>query len=696
MAVNHFYDGPYTTTEYRTRGSRLTNMVSRISVGLETYDSEYGTLMQMASAYGDKLKSAKGLIDERMDALADYNSKKKAATSAAGKEGKDPAKLKAAQDKFTAAKDAFESADAKATRELTSIFEDACSEFEECYSKFLRVQSSLFATAAAALGGAELPTSTMQYSVTGSDDAPSKVYKGELKEEKKREKKEKKEEKKEEKRKRRGTVATAPSHASRNDVFEPSDDRYDEPEMPPPSLSTPPMELKSPRTSNQQRSSMAMASGGPPPLPSGRPAPPPTANYYDGYDSTPVLPPRADSGEIVTGLDLIGREPQPAPTSPRRPLPSAPAPEFTSSYDAPPPSLPGRPKPAPPTDNEYGAFDTSPRGGPPPLPSYNAGGPPALPPSNTSSNASSGGPPPLPAQNNNGPPPSLPNSRPHATSDAPPPSLPPSRYRSGSVSQNEPPSLPERAPSGTLASPGRPSLPPLSPSTAASTEQKPSSGKLPSPRHGIQVLPPMPATAAVQDSPQGGPPSLPGRARAPSTSSAPASGPPALPSGRGAAPPSLPPSNGAAFNHSNEPPSLPGRAPSGSLSSTAAPPKIPPSQPQYDSFNPRADPVPIIPVDEIGKYGLIFKREDAEASGYITGKQAFTLFSRSKLPSLELAQIWELSDQDKDGQLTKDEFIIAMWYINSRLKQQIAVVPKDVHPSLVLKQYPGSKLPGSS
>lgn len=725
VAVNHFYDGSHTTTEYRTRGSRLNNMVSRVSVALESYDSEYGTLMQMVSAYGDKLKAAKGLIDDRMDALAEYNAKKKAANSIQGKEGKDPTKVKAATDKYQAAKDAFDSADAKATRELTTIFEDACAEFEECYTKFLRVQSNLFMTAGAALGGAELPTSTMQYSVTGSDEAPRKVYKEELKEEKKAAKREKKEEKKEEKRKRRGTVATAPSHSSRNDVFEPNDDRpHDEP---PPSLSTPPMEPRSPRATSQQRSSMAMANGGaPPPLPGGRPAP--SSPRYDDYDTTsydsygappPSVPPRSDSSEIVTGLDLIGRD-VPVPSLPQRPPPAVPPSDSHSSFDSngAPPSLPsGRPRPTP-SDDSYGGFSSS--GGPPPLPSYNAGGPPALP----SPNHSSGGPPALPAQNSSsslgsssGGPPPLPGSRSTSMNDAPPPSLPPSRYRSGSISQesSEPPSLPERARSGSVSSNSRPSLHPVplipasaAPAVPASNEPKPI-GKLPSPRHGIQVLPPI-ASTAPQDSQPSGPPSLPGRNRAPSIpSSAPStssSGPPALPSGRSGAPPSIPPTstNGA------QPPSLPGRSPSSSISggrspsssvSSGGPPKLPSSQhptpltPSTSAASTSA-PAPLaIPSDEIQKYGLIFNREDTDQNGHITGKQAFTLFSRSKLPSIELAQIWELSDQDKDGTLTRDEFIIAMWYINSRLKQHIAVVPKEVHPSLVLKQYPGCKLPNA-
>lgn len=679
MAVNHFYDGAHTTTEYRTRGSRLVNMVARVAVALESYDGEYGTLMQMVSAYGDKLKSAKGLIDDRLDALADYNAKKKAFNSMQSKEGKDPSKLKTAQEKFQASKDAFDAADAKATRELTTIFEDACSEFEECYTKFLRVQANLFATAAAALGGADLPTTTTQYAVTGSDEAPSKVYKDELKEDKKDKKKEKKEEKK---RGRRGTISGASggggnsgpnsSVSPRNDVFEPNDARpYDDGDAndaPPPSLSTPPIETrKSTSLSSQQhRSSMMMGSSNndaPPPLPAGRPSP--YSNAGSSYDAAPSLPPRQpSSGDIVTDLELIGRDQPPAlpPTQAHRPLPPA--------RDASPPPLPaarsssasisstGYNRPTP----ENGGVPNS---APPPLP---AGRSPA---SDYSPSYSSDAP--------SGPPPSLPPGRSSVQiSESPisgaPPALPPGRSTSSSISRPSPgaaPPLPEQ------------NTPHNAHNTSGGTSQI-------SPRGGIAVLPPLTAAsnpklnAAPNQNNNAAPPALPaGRSeRAQSNAGA----PPALPSGR---------QNPASPNHQaqtpashkNQPPSSSHNSNSSSdhLAEFSLPPFMPP---QAQSV--------VIPSEEITKYGLIFKREDSGASGFISGQQAFTLFSRSKLPSMELAQIWELSDQDKDGKLTKDEFVIAMWYINSKLKGQITAIPKEVHPSLVLKNYPGSKLPDSS
>jgi hypothetical protein len=44
------------------------------------------------------------------------------------------------------------------------------------------------------------------------------------------------------------------------------------------------------------------------------------------------------------------------------------------------------------------------------------------------------------------------------------------------------------------------------------------------------------------------------------------------------------------------------------------------------------------------------------------------MFSRSQLPLPDLAKIWSLADYGKDHRLDKDEFIIAMYFINARLK----------------------------
>jgi hypothetical protein len=43
------------------------------------------------------------------------------------------------------------------------------------------------------------------------------------------------------------------------------------------------------------------------------------------------------------------------------------------------------------------------------------------------------------------------------------------------------------------------------------------------------------------------------------------------------------------------------------------------------------------------------------------------LWSRSRLPSDQLRQVWELVDGRKDGTLDKKSFIVGMWYVDQCL-----------------------------
>nr|KAF6328853.1 intersectin 2 [Pipistrellus kuhlii] len=63
------------------------------------------------------------------------------------------------------------------------------------------------------------------------------------------------------------------------------------------------------------------------------------------------------------------------------------------------------------------------------------------------------------------------------------------------------------------------------------------------------------------------------------------------------------------------------------------------------------------------------------AGGYITGDQARTFFLQSGLPAPILAEIWALSDLNKDGKMDQQEFSIAMKLIKLKLQgQQLPVV----------------------
>lgn len=63
------------------------------------------------------------------------------------------------------------------------------------------------------------------------------------------------------------------------------------------------------------------------------------------------------------------------------------------------------------------------------------------------------------------------------------------------------------------------------------------------------------------------------------------------------------------------------------------------------------------------------------SGGYITGDQARTFFLQSGLPAPILAEIWALSDLNKDGKMDQQEFSIAMKLIKLKLQgQQLPVV----------------------
>ncbi|KAL9111579.1 MAG: hypothetical protein Q9227_004067 [Pyrenula ochraceoflavens] len=73
----------------------------------------------------------------------------------------------------------------------------------------------------------------------------------------------------------------------------------------------------------------------------------------------------------------------------------------------------------------------------------------------------------------------------------------------------------------------------------------------------------------------------------------------------------------------------------------------------------------ITPADK-STFDNIFNTVDKANRGFITGDQAVEFFSNSRLPEETLAQIWDLSDINSEGQLNKDEFAVAMYLIRQQ------------------------------
>lgn len=72
-----------------------------------------------------------------------------------------------------------------------------------------------------------------------------------------------------------------------------------------------------------------------------------------------------------------------------------------------------------------------------------------------------------------------------------------------------------------------------------------------------------------------------------------------------------------------------------------------------------------IPHSEKLKYCQQFNQLDKQRNGALNGIHARNVLAQSQLPNVTLAEIWNLSDVNKDGRLSVEEFCIAMHLIDS-------------------------------
>jgi epidermal growth factor receptor substrate 15 len=94
---------------------------------------------------------------------------------------------------------------------------------------------------------------------------------------------------------------------------------------------------------------------------------------------------------------------------------------------------------------------------------------------------------------------------------------------------------------------------------------------------------------------------------------------------------------------------------------------------------------------EKAQFDSIFETVDTAKLGLITGDQAVSFFMKAQLPEEILAQIWDLADIDADGQLSKDEFAVAMYLVRlqrSGKEQLPQVVPPALIPPSMRRQAP--------
>ncbi|KAM0426990.1 hypothetical protein ACHAPT_007888 [Fusarium lateritium] len=89
----------------------------------------------------------------------------------------------------------------------------------------------------------------------------------------------------------------------------------------------------------------------------------------------------------------------------------------------------------------------------------------------------------------------------------------------------------------------------------------------------------------------------------------------------------------------------------------------PPLSPQGAS--PSASDWAVTPADK-ARFDQLYADLDKSNKGYITGEEAVTFFSQSNLPEDSLAQIWDLADTNSQGQLSRDQFAVAMYLIRQQ------------------------------
>ncbi|KAG1458602.1 hypothetical protein G6F46_007249 [Rhizopus delemar] len=88
-----------------------------------------------------------------------------------------------------------------------------------------------------------------------------------------------------------------------------------------------------------------------------------------------------------------------------------------------------------------------------------------------------------------------------------------------------------------------------------------------------------------------------------------------------------------------------------------------------------------VTAQEKQQFDTYFDKIDSNHTCYIQGKEAVEFFKNSRLPETELAHIWDLSDIQQRGSLSRDEFAVAMHLIHKRLRGE--TLPQTLPKTLV-------------
>lgn len=102
------------------------------------------------------------------------------------------------------------------------------------------------------------------------------------------------------------------------------------------------------------------------------------------------------------------------------------------------------------------------------------------------------------------------------------------------------------------------------------------------------------------------------------------------------------------------------------------------------------------------KYDEIFEKSDLDHDGLVSGGEIKDVFLKSGLPTKTLADIWGLCDTSACGKLTREQFALAMWFVERKQKENYDppkklepnMVPPSLRPKVAHQPPPAMAIPG--
>ncbi|XP_066888500.1 epidermal growth factor receptor substrate 15-like 1 isoform X32 [Kogia breviceps] len=103
----------------------------------------------------------------------------------------------------------------------------------------------------------------------------------------------------------------------------------------------------------------------------------------------------------------------------------------------------------------------------------------------------------------------------------------------------------------------------------------------------------------------------------------------------------------------------------------------------------------VVPVADKMRFDEIFLKTDLDLDGYVSGQEVKEIFMHSGLTQNLLAHIWALADTRQTGKLSKDQFALAMYFIQQKVSKGIDP-PQVLSPDMVPPSERGTPIPDSS